>query len=309
MDMRKLRYFSGIVEAKSISKAAEMLHVAQPALSKSIQALELDLGTPLLQRSAQGVATTEAGARLYDHCQILFKQIDRARLDVRKSVGRPSGLVTVGMPHSLMTVIALPLLEMTTQRCPDVRLVLKQEQSHLLANDVRLNKLDFAVIASPRSRSGLVCQALLVEELLFIEPRGMEDEDGETHISFESAARRQFVLPSVGNGLRACVEGHFRARSLPLDVKYEVDAIALITQCVEAGLGASLLPGGCLQRDAKYGRMRVRSFAEGGCHRNIVLCHAEEATISPAAAKTMSVAVEAARDLVQHGHWLGGRID
>jgi LysR family nitrogen assimilation transcriptional regulator len=70
-----------------------------------------------------------------------------------------------------------------------------------------------------------------------------------------------------------------------------------------------LLPGGCLQRDAKYGRMRVRPFAEGGCHRNIVLCNAEEAMISPAAAKTMSLAVEAVHDLVQQGHWLGGRID
>ena len=95
---------------------------------------------------------------------------------------------------------------------------------------------------------------------------------------------------------------------MPLEVKYEVDAIALITQCVEAGLGASLLPGGCLQRDARYDRMRVRAFAEGGCNRNIVLCNAEEATISPAAAKTMALAVEATRGLVQTGQWLGGRL-
>jgi DNA-binding transcriptional LysR family regulator len=309
MDLRKLRYFAGVVEAKSISKAAESLHVAQPALSKSIQALELDLAAPLLRRSAQGVVTTEAGARLYDHCQILFKQVDRARLDVRKSVDKPSGLVSVGMPHSLMTVLALPLLEMTTKRCPEVRLELKQEQSHLLAGAIRANKLDFGVIASPRSRSSLVCQPLLVEELLFIESDRADEDGCETHISFESASRRQFVLPSIGNGLRACVEGHFRARSLPLDVKHEVDAIALITQCVDAGLGASLLPGGCLQRDANYNRMRVRRFAEGGCHRSIVLCRSVEATLSPAATKAMSLVEEAARGLVVRGHWLGGRLD
>ncbi|HLW92587.1 MAG TPA: LysR family transcriptional regulator [Roseiarcus sp.] len=309
MDLRKLRYFAGVVEAKSISKAAGALHVAQPALSKSIQALEQDLGTTLLQRSAQGVATTEAGARLYDHCQILFKQVDRARLDVLKSVEKPSGLVAVGMPHSLMTVLALPLLEMTTKRCPDVRLELKQEQSHMLAGAIRADKLDFAVIANPRSRASLACRPLLMEELLFIESDKAGEDDSATHISFESASRRQFVLPSVGNGLRAFVEGHFRARSLPLDVRYEVDAIALITQCVDAGLGASLMPGGCLQRDANYARMRVRPFAEGGCHRTIVLCHSEEATPSPAAAKAMSLVEEAARDLVVCGQWLGGRLE
>ena len=309
MDIRKLRYFAGVVEAKSISKAAETLHVAQPALSKSIQALELDLGTPLLQRSAQGVSTTEAGARLYDHCQILFKQVDRARSDVRKSVERPSGQVTVGMPHSLMMVIALPFLETMTKRCPDVRLELRQEQSHLLATAIRANKLDFAVMASPRSRSGLVCQALLVEELLFITPENADEDDADGDISFEAASRQQFVLPSMGNGLRGCVEGHFRARSLPLDVKYEVDAIALITQCVDAGLGASVLPGGCLQRDANFSRMRAKPFAEGGCHRGIILCHAEEANLSPAAASAMSLVEETACGLVEHGHWLGGRID
>jgi DNA-binding transcriptional LysR family regulator len=308
MEIRKLRYFAGVVEAKSMSKAAESLRVAQPALSKSIQSLEQELGAALLQRSAQGVALTEAGARLYDHCQILFKQIDRAKLDIRKSVEKPSGLVAVGMPHSLMTVLALPLLEMTTKLCPDVRLELKQDQSHLMAGTIRANRLDFAVIAQPRSPSGLACEPLLVEELLFIEPPRAEENPAETHISFSDASRRQFILPSVGNGLRACAEGHFRARSLPLDVRYEVDAIALITQCVDAGLGASLLPGGCLQRDANYARMRVKPFAEGGCHRSIVICQSQDATPSPAAVRVKSLVEEAARDLVVRGQWLGGRL-
>jgi DNA-binding transcriptional LysR family regulator len=309
MDLRKLRYFAGVVDARSISKAAESLHVAQPALSKSIQALEQDLGTPLLHRSPQGVATTEAGARLYDHCQILFKQVDRARIDVRNSVERPSGLVAVGMPHSLMMVLALPLLEMTSRRCPEVRLELRQEHSHVLASAIRSNKLDFAVVANPRSRSGLVCQPLLVEELLFIERRMADEGESDTRIAFAEASQRHYVLPSLGNGLRACAEGHFRARSLPLEVKYEVNAIALITQCVDAGLGASLLPGGCLQRDANYRRMRVKPFAEGGCNRSIVICHAQDAALSPASARAMSLVEEAARDLVTRGNWLGGRLE
>lgn len=64
MDLRKLRYFAGVVEAKSMSKAANRLHVAQPALSKSLRSLEDDFGAELLRRSPQGVAATEAGLRL-----------------------------------------------------------------------------------------------------------------------------------------------------------------------------------------------------------------------------------------------------
>ncbi len=309
MDIRKLRYFAGVVEAKSISRAAATLNVAQPAISKSVQVLEADLGTPLLQRSPQGVTTTEAGARLYEHCQILFKQVDRARSDVRRSVGVPSGQVAIGMPHSLMTVVALPVMQAMAKRYPEVRLELRQDQSHLLAPALRAGRMDFAVMASPRSRSGLACQALLTEELFFITSRKDAARPSDSVVAFEEASRWQFVLPSVGNGLRACVEGHFRARSLPLDVKYEVDAIALITQCVDAGLGASLLPGGCLERDANYGRMWARAFEEGGCHRGIVLCHGEKATISPAAGRTMALVEEVVKDLVSRGLWKGGRLD
>jgi LysR family nitrogen assimilation transcriptional regulator len=308
LDLRKLRYFSNVVEAKSISKAAESLHVAQPALSKSMKALEEELGTPLLQRSAKGVVMTEAGARLYEHCQIVFKQLDRARLDVRKSVERPSGIVTVGLPHSLMTVLALPMLQLTTARYPDVHLELKQEHSHVLSSNIRAGKLDFAIMASPRSPSGLLCSRLVEEELLFVAPVRCGENACESRISFMEASRHEFILPSVGNGLRASAEGHFRARSLPLNVKYEVDAIALIPQCIEAGLGVSLLPGGCLRTDIDQGRVRVKPFAEGGCHRNIVKCHATEATLSPAAVTVMSLVEETARDLVIRGQWSGARL-
>jgi LysR family transcriptional regulator, nitrogen assimilation regulatory protein len=308
LDLRKLLYFSNVVEARSISKAAESLHVAQPALSKSLKALEEELGTPLLRRSAKGVATTEAGARLYEHCQIVFKQLDRARLDVRKSVERPSGVVTVGLPHSLMMVLALPMLRLTAARYPEVRLELKQDHSHILGGNVRTGKLDFAVMASPRSAAGLSCHRLVQEELVFVEPLRRGEEAGEIRISFIEASRHEFILPAVGNGLRTSVEGHFRSRSLPLNVKYEVDAVALITQCVEAGLGVSLLPGGCLRSDIDLGRIRVKPFAEGGCHRSIVLCHASETTLSPAAVTVMSLVEEAARDMVIRGQWSGARL-
>jgi len=308
MDLRKLRYFSNVVEARSISKAAHNLHVAQPALTKSIQALEEELGTALLQRSAKGVSTTEAGARLYEHCQIVFKQLDRARLDVRKSVERPSGVVTVGLPHSLMTVLALPMLQLTSARYPDVRLELKQEHTHVLSSNLRAGKLDFSIMASPHSAFGLVCRSLVEEELMFVEPVSGGEQGTATHMSFLEASGREFILPSVGNGLRAAAEGHFRARSLPLHVRYEVDAIALIIQCVEAGLGVSLLPGGCLKTDIDQGRVGAKLLAEGGCHRRIVLCHAAEATLSPAASTVMSLVDEAARDLIIRGGWRGARI-
>jgi DNA-binding transcriptional LysR family regulator len=308
MDLRKLRYFAQIVEAKSMSRAAASLNVAQPALSKSIQSLEQDLETPLLQRSAQGVVTTEAGERLYEHCQILFQQLERAWLEVRKSVEKPSGHVVVGMPYSIVATLAVPLLEATTRLYPGVHLELAQDHSHVLSTQLRSARLDFAVMASPRSSSGLAYQPLLLEELFFVERSQGEGGAPSPAISFADASRREYILPTVGNGLRAFAEGSFRARSLPLDVKHEVDAIPIIPRCVQAGLGATILPGGCLGADARSEHLNLRPFEEGGCHRVIVTCQALAKAPTPAALTIMSLAQQLARDLVTQDRWLGARL-
>ena len=207
MDFRRLRYFMQIVEAGSISRASRSLNVAQPALTESIQWLEGEFETPLLQRSTHGVATTEGGQRLYEHCQILFKQLERARLDVRKSVERPSGHVTVGMPHSIVKVLTVALLEATTRLYPEVQVEISQDQSHLLSDRIRSGQLDFAVMAATRLTAGLVSSPLLREELFFIEKGTAEGGIDSGGIAFADAAMRRYVLPSVGNGLRASVEG------------------------------------------------------------------------------------------------------
>ena len=117
------------------------------------------------------MAATEAGLKSRALSEFCSNQVDRARLDVVRAVERPSGLVALGMPHSLMAVLALPLLKAATQELPEVRIELKQEQSHVLAAAAQCQKLDFAVVAQPRSSAGLASQPLLTEELCLIEPR------------------------------------------------------------------------------------------------------------------------------------------
>jgi LysR family nitrogen assimilation transcriptional regulator len=307
MDFRRLRYFMQIVEAGSISRASRSLNVAQPALTKAIQWLEGEFETPLLHRSTHGIATTEGGQRLYEHCQIIFKQLERARLDVRKSVERPSGHVTVGMPYSIVKVLTVALLEATTRVYPEVQVEISQDQSHLLSDRIRSGQLDFAVMAATRLTAGLVSSPLLREELFFIE-KGTEGGIDNGGIAFADAARRRYVLPSVGNGLRASVEGHFRARGLRLDVVHEVDAIGMIIDCVEAGLGAAVLPGGCIQGETALRGIIARPFAEGGCRRAIAVCHSPSKTLSPAAVMMMGLVENLAHERVAQGRWLGASL-
>lgn len=306
MDMRRLRYFCRVLESGSMSRAALSLNVAQPALSKAIQCLEQDLGTQLLQRTSKGAVATEAGERLYEHAQIIFTQIDRAKADIRESAIRPTGHVVVGMPYSIISKLGMPLLKAVTQRYPSIQIELAQQHSHMLATPLRSGRIDMAVLATQRRSSELTVSPFLVEELFLLAPRDRLEGDSQT-IGFLEASRLSYVLPSLSNGLRAAAESQFKARSLPLEVLYEIDSISLIPQCVEAGLGAAILPGGCID-GAIMKRLAVRRFEEGGCHRTLVISRPASPAPTPACAAVMRLVMELTQNLVQSGRWPGARL-
>ncbi|HWW73370.1 MAG TPA: LysR family transcriptional regulator, partial [Duganella sp.] len=89
MELRQLRYFVAIVDHGSLSRAALVLHVAQPALTQQLRQLEEELGVQLLHRSAQGVLSTDAGKIFYEHAQAILKQVADARSAVTQSAERP----------------------------------------------------------------------------------------------------------------------------------------------------------------------------------------------------------------------------
>lgn len=307
MDVRRLRYFLQVAQARSLSAAAAQLNLAQPALSKAIKSLEDELGAKLLERSARGVALTVAGERLREHCGIILDQLDRARHAVRVAAAKPAGRVAIGMPHSILTVMALPILKAVAREYPDLRVELVQDHSHLLGAQLQSGRIDFAVMASQRSMGGFQATTLLHEEIVFVDFLP-DDKVAGKPISFLEASRHPLILPGVGNGLRAAAEAYFRTHSLRLSVVHEVDGIALITRCVAEGLGASLLPRGCVGCDPLGDSLDIRPFLEGGCVRTIVLCKPEEGVvITPAAAEAEKLVRQLAADLVRSGEWSGGQ--
>jgi LysR family nitrogen assimilation transcriptional regulator len=98
MDLRQLRYFVQISETANFSRAAEILHVAQPSLSQQMKNLEDELGVELLIRHARGVTLTPLGQQLYDDARRILHEVDRARDTLRTQSQSPSGRISVGLP-------------------------------------------------------------------------------------------------------------------------------------------------------------------------------------------------------------------
>src|SRR3954469_11053805 len=168
MELRQLRYFVSIVDHGSLSRAALVLHVAQPALTQQLRQLEEELGAQLLHRSAQGVLSTDAGKVFYEHAQAILKQVGDARSAVTQSTTRPSGSVTLGLPHSISGALALPLLLAVRERFPEITLQLTEELSGSLAEQLKAGRINLAVLFDDGQLGGFATAALVEEELMFI---------------------------------------------------------------------------------------------------------------------------------------------
>ena len=129
MDLRQLRYFVKVVEYGNVTRASEVLNIAQPAVSQQMRNLERDMGLQLLERSVHGVVATAAGQTLYRHALDLLRQADSTRDLLRQDAESPQGKVAVGMPSSTSRILAVSLARRVRDRYPGIVLELIEAPS------------------------------------------------------------------------------------------------------------------------------------------------------------------------------------
>jgi LysR family nitrogen assimilation transcriptional regulator len=148
MDSRRLRYFVQIVDSGSITRAAALSGVAQPALSQQLAILENELKVKLLERSVSGVTPTAAGRTLYARAQAILRQFEELREAVHREVKPLSGTVLLGMPPTMLARFGLPLIEKVCSQHPEMHLQIREEGSMVLHELVSNGKIELAISAT-----------------------------------------------------------------------------------------------------------------------------------------------------------------
>ena len=253
MDVRQLRYFSEIVEAKSFTRAASRVRIAQPALGLQIRKLEDELGVELLHRHSRGVEPTEAGAVLLRHANAILKQVEQARQEVMDLSGPPRGEIVLGITPTASALLAIPLIRACRNAYPDISLNLFEGLSEEIMRRLDDNSLDMGFTYNPDAVSGIPTEPLMSEDLYLVGAVGDEDP-GET-VSFAAVCKRRLILPSRGFGLRDWVEDTAREKGLSIDVSFEIDSVATMRDLVEGGLGWTILPYASVQQAVHTGRL------------------------------------------------------
>lgn len=305
MELRQLRYFVAIVDHGSLSRAALILHVAQPALTQQLRQLEEELGVQLLHRSAQGVLSTDAGKVFYEHAQAILKQVADARSAVAQSAARPSGSVTLGLPHSISGALALPLLTATRARYPEITLQLTEELTGNLSDQLKSGRVNLAVLFDDGQLSQFATTPLADEELHFICRADAAYAQGEHSLTLEQALAATLILPGLQHGVRPRIESVARQAGLTPGNVIEINSIAILKSALLADMGATILPSAPLLDELQRGTLRALRIHNPSISRTVVLCGSRNIPLTNAAAAISRLVRQVSDELCAEGVWPG----
>jgi LysR family nitrogen assimilation transcriptional regulator len=243
MQFRQLRYFVKIVDAGSFSRAAALIHIAQPALSQQIAELEGRLGVSLLHRSARGVRPTAAGEILYREAFAILKQLDQLPGIVRSSNGVAQGTVSVGLASLLGPALVGGFVGACRSGLGKVSLKLAVSDSAALREKLSSQSLDLALVFEDDLDSAFARQPLYRQRLYLFYPQAMAVG---SCVSLEDLARLPLILPSLPNLARASLDRTFSRAGLRPNLIAEVDDFTSILSTLRTGAATTVFPKGDL---------------------------------------------------------------
>lgn len=239
MNLRRLKYFVKIVDIGSLTRAAEVLHIAQPALSQQVATLENELDQQLLVRTKRGVTPTEAGKILYAHARTILRQCEQAQMAVVNAGQALSGQVSIGLaPGTAASSLTMPLLQTVREQFPEVLVYLHENSGASLNEKVMDGQLDMAVLYDRAPSAGITSLPLMKEELYLV---GATDCPGQ-NVDLADVAGMSLFLPRDYSAVRKRVDEAFSLRRLSARIIGEIESIATLTAAISSGMGVTVLP-------------------------------------------------------------------
>lgn len=275
MDIKKLNYFIHVAELGSLTRASISLGIEQSTLSRHIRALEEELNVPLFHRDGRGVNITDAGEKLLVRSRRIMAELSMLTHDLALLTEEPSGRLRIGLVPSIGELVTDRLLRRFEIQFPRMTLEIVEGFNGALNEWLAAGRLDIAVLyAMPATRS-LVVEPLLTEPLVFVADMGRAATMPDV-VELGDLRSVPLALPSANNGLRMLVEAAARKAGVELDIRYEVNSIALIRGLVRSGTVCSILPATAARADAAAGLVVVRQLGNPRLSRSMVLVDATQ---------------------------------
>ena len=270
MELRELEAFVHVAVHGSFTRAAEILNTNQPALSRLVRRLEVELRQVLLVRNGRGAAATPAGEVLLVHCKEILQQVQRAKDAMQTLQGADRQKFTLGLVPHIAKFAILSLVRDMRVQFPRAMITVVEGASTLLLESLLMDRIDAAIMYET-PRSDLVeKRTLLREELYFIGP-GASGAHPAASMRFKEVGGYPLVISSRMHAIREVVEAQAAKHHVKLNIALEVDAVTSALDLVQEGYGYALLPLNALERDERKRQLSVTRITGPSLHCRLVV--------------------------------------
>ncbi len=267
MDIKQLSYFVRVAELGSFTRASIVLDIAQPALSRQVRLLEVELRQNLLVRNGRGITLTEAGKVLLEHSRGVLHQMERLREELSRVRGSLAGRVAVGLPPTLSRILAVPITREFKRLMPEATLSISEGLSKKMLESLPTGQIDIALLYNAFPSPDIELRPVLQEELLLVQPRS--GASSGRSIRLKDIGTYPLIIPSRPNAIRMQVEAALAGIGAQPCIAMEVDGVAAILDLVADGVGNAVLSRNAVATAAHPERYTTRRIANPGLYSQL----------------------------------------
>lgn len=270
MDIKQLQALLAVVETGSVTRAALLLHIVQPAVTRHVRTLERDLGVDLFERTQHGMIPTNAGTALVGHARRVIDELDRARSSVQESNDKIVGSVRIGILDSITDILAEELVSEVMRKYPDIRLHISSAFAGNLRKWLYDGDLDVSVLFGELDPSLVRVQPVATEQMWVMAPKGV-GLVSETPVNFWEIANHPLIVPARGHALRALIDQVAARAGVQPKISVQINASRVAMQLAAKGHGWTVLPAVCAANLELAEHLSMAPLADETARRHLSL--------------------------------------
>ena len=281
LTFRQLSVFEAVARHLSFSRAAQELHLTQPAVSMQIKQLEENVGTSLFEQLGKKIYLTEAGHELYHYSRTIAQQLSEAEAVLGELKGLKRGKLKISVA-STANYFAPQLLATFSQRFPTVTVSLNVTNRQALLVQIANNEMDMAIMGQPPDGQDLVAESFMENPLVVIAPV-THPLVQEKHIPLRRLEQETFLMREEGSGTRIAMERYFEAHRVKIRAGMEMSSTEAIKQGVQANLGLGVVSLHTVELELEAKRLSLLDVQDLPIRRHWHIVHRKDKRLSAAA--------------------------
>jgi len=290
MEDHKLKVFCTVAETKSFSKASEIIHLTQPAVSLLIQAIEETYETKLFDRTSNAVILTPSGEMLYKYAKEILNLYAAAEKNIGEITGFVKGSISVGASSTIGNYLLPGVIADFRMTHPKIKVHLLVGNTKRVVELLNSGNIDIGLVEGDVARQKLVVDKLVVDELALIVPP-LHPWAKKKTISIFEITKEPFIFREEGSGTRQVIEKYLGKYSIiPQDmmISMVLGSTEAIKESVENGMGIAIVSRWAVRKETKYGTLKALSFKEERLLRDFSLIFQKKAISSHAVDEFLS---------------------